>query len=165
MKTLTSPTKLPASGELILERKLERKERFFDGLAIVLSGTCMLHCLALPILVTLFPIVQGSLLEEQHFHLIMLVLILPTSLIALTVGCRKHKDKLTMALGTIGLVVLAITALFGHELFGMSGERVITSIGGLVLAAAHIRNYLSCRKVDCQHEEKTHADLETQGKS
>lgn len=169
MKTLNSPTKSTAQGSSVLERKLEgkleRKERFFDGLAIVLSGTCMLHCLALPILVTLFPIVQGSLLEEQHFHLIMLVLILPTSLIALTVGCRKHKDKLTIALGTIGLVVLAITALFGHELFGMLGERIITSIGGLVLAAAHIRNYLSCRKVDCQHDESAHSDMETQDKN
>ncbi len=137
---------------------LDTKERIFDGLAIVLSGTCMLHCLALPLLVTVFPIVQGSLLEEKYFHLIMLVLILPTSLIALTVGCRKHKDKWTIALGAIGLTVLTITALFGHDLFGTSGERITTSIGGLVLAAAHIRNYLSCRRVDCQHDESIAED-------
>lgn len=123
-----------------------------DGLAVILSGTCMVHCLALPVLVTLFPIVQGSLLEEQYFHLIMLGLILPTSLIALTVGCRKHKDPVTMALGAAGLVTLTVTALIGHEIFGVLGERIVTTIGGLILASAHIQNYRCCRKEDCQHD-------------
>ena len=124
-----------------------------DGMAVILSGTCMLHCLVLPLLVTLFPIVQGSLLEEKYFHLIMLVFILPTSLVALTVGCRRHRDTLTIVLGAIGLSTLAITAFWGHELFGLSGERVVTTIGGLVLASAHIQNFRCCRHVDCQHNE------------
>ncbi len=124
-----------------------------DGMAVILSGTCMLHCLVFPLLVTLFPIVQGSLLEEKYFHLIMLVFILPTSLIALTVGCRLHRDTLTIVLGAIGLTTLAITAFWGHELFGLSGERVVTTIGGLVLASAHIQNFRCCRHVDCQHDE------------
>ncbi|MDG2070657.1 MAG: MerC domain-containing protein [Pseudomonadales bacterium] len=124
-----------------------------DGMAVILSGTCMLHCLVLPLLVTLFPIVQGSLLEEKYFHLIMLVFILPTSLVALTVGCRRHRDPLTIILGTIGLTTLAISAFWGHELFGLSGERVVTTIGGLVLASAHILNFRCCRHVDCQHDE------------
>jgi len=124
-----------------------------DGMAVILSGSCMLHCLVLPLLVTLFPIVQGSLLEEKYFHLIMLVFILPTSLVALTVGCRRHRDTLTIVLGAIGLTTLAITAFWGHELFGLSGERVVTTIGGLVLASAHIQNFRCCRHVDCQHDD------------
>jgi hypothetical protein len=123
-----------------------------DSLAVILSGTCMVHCLALPVLVTLFPIVQGSLLEEQYFHLIMLGLILPTSLIALAVGCRKHKDPVTMALGAAGLITLTVTALIGHEIFGFLGERIVTSFGGLILATAHIRNYRCCREENCQHD-------------
>jgi hypothetical protein len=126
-----------------------------DGLAVVLSGTCMLHCLALPLMVTVFPIVQGSLLEEQTFHLIMLVFILPTSLVALTVGCRRHRDRLTLVLGALGLTTLTITALWGHELFGFTGERIVTTIGGIILAAAHIQNFLCCRRDDCQHEDET----------
>lgn len=112
----------------------------------------MLHCFALPVMVTLFPILQGSLLDEAYFHLIMLVVILPTSLIALTIGCRRHKDMLTMTLGGLGLTILTLTALFGHAWFGLSGERIVTTIGGLILAASHIQNYRCCRKVDCQHD-------------
>jgi hypothetical protein len=123
-----------------------------DRIAIVLSGTCMLHCLALPLLVTLFPIGQGSLLEEQSFHLIMLVLILPTSLIALTIGCRKHKDVMTISLGVVGLALLTFTALFGHPVFGELGERFVTSIGGLILGAAHIQNFRCCRADACDHD-------------
>ena len=128
------------------------RERWLDGMAVIFSGTCMVHCLLLPLMVTVFPIVQGSLLDEQQFHLVMLLLILPTSLIALTIGCRKHKDRLTLVLGTVGLVVLTFTALFGHDNFGYLGERIVTTIGGLVLALAHIQNFRCCRTVDCQHD-------------
>ena len=128
------------------------KSRNLDSVAVFLSGTCMAHCLVLPMLVTLFPIVQGSLLDEQYFHLIMLGLILPTSLIALTVGCHKHKDGTTITLGAVGLLTLTITAVIGHELFGFLGERIATTIGGLILASAHIQNYRCCRKQDCQHD-------------
>lgn len=130
------------------------RERWLDGFAVVLSGTCMVHCLVLPLLVTVLPIMQGSgLLDEQAFHLIMLLFILPTSLIALTIGCRKHKDRLTMILGGVGLSVLTFTALFGHEVFGLVGERYVTTGGGLTLALAHIQNFRRCRSVDCQHDD------------
>ena len=81
----------------------QSRERWLDGMAVIFSGTCMVHCLVLPLLVTVFPIVQGSLLDEQQFHLVMLLLILPT-------------------------------------------------LGGLVLALAHIQNFRCCRSVDCQHD-------------
>ncbi len=129
-----------------------KKSGRLDGMAVVLSGTCMVHCFALPVLVTLFPILHGSLLDEQYFHLILLVLILPTSLIALTIGCRRHKDQLTMLLGGTGLLLLSFTALWGHELFGLFGERIVTTAGGLTLALAHIQNYRCCRNNNCLHD-------------
>ena len=131
----------------------EHHNNRLDGMAVFFSGTCMLHCLILPMMVTLFPIIQSSLLEEKYFHLIMLVFILPTSLIALSLGCRRHKDQITVALGTIGLVILSVTAVWGHSLFGFTGERIVTTIGGLILASAHIQNYRCCQNADCEHEE------------
>jgi len=133
----------------------QTNSKFLDGMAVLLSGTCMVHCLVLPLMVTLFPIVQGSLLDEYQFHLIMLLFILPTSLIALFIGCRQHKDTLTMILGATGLSILTVTALFGHDLFGYTGERVVTTFGGLILASAHIKNYLCCRADECTHEGET----------
>ena len=123
-----------------------------DAAAVVLSVVCLLHCLALPVALTVLPIVNVTLLDESTFHLIMMAVILPISIIALTIGCRQHKDKLTLVLGSVGLGILTITAIFGHELLGLTGERIVTSIGGLILAAAHIQNYLCCRNDNCVHE-------------
>ena len=123
-----------------------------DGIAIVLSAVCILHCLALPLSLTVFPILNVTLLSEKVFHLLMLVFILPASLFALTIGCRSHKDKLTLILGTFALSILTITAFFGHLLFGPLGERIFTSFGGLILASAHVQNYRCCRRDNCNHE-------------
>lgn len=115
--------------------------RKLDKLAIVLSGTCLLHCLALPLLVTLVPIAQGSLLEEQTFHLLMLWIILPTSLLALTSGCWKHKDITTIALGTLGLVSLTLVALVGHDFLTPTGEKWTTVSAGLILAGGPYQEF------------------------
>ena len=123
-----------------------------DTAAVVLSSVCMLHCLALPIVLTLLPIVNVTLLDESTFHLVMMVGILPLSVIALSVGCRQHKDSLTLILGGAGLLILTFTAVFGHDTLGLPGERIVTSIGGLVLAAAHIQNYRCCKSENCTHE-------------
>ena len=123
-----------------------------DAAAVLLSGICMLHCLALPLLLTVFPILNVSILSEEVFHFIMLVVILPISVVALTIGCRLHKDMWTMVLGAIGLGILTVMAIGGHHLFGITGERLVTSLGGLILAFAHIQNYRCCRRDDCTHE-------------
>lgn len=128
------------------------KRQTLDTIAVVLSGVCLLHCLALPILLTILPIVNIALLDERTFHLIMIVFILPVSLAALTIGCRQHKDRLTVVLGIVGLGILTLTAFFGHTLFGLTGERLVTSLGGLVLASAHIQNYRCCRRDECTHD-------------
>lgn len=137
-----------------MKQKTSHPTDKLDGLAIILSGACLIHCLALPIVLTMFPIfqVQGSFLEESTFHLLILLLILPTSIVALAIGCRRHKDRLTVILGAIGLGVLSVTALVGHDWFGHDGERYVTSLGGLILAAAHIRNYRCCRRAHCDHD-------------
>ena len=123
-----------------------------DAIAVVLSGVCMLHCLALPLLLTISPILNVTLLSETVFHVLLLVFILPTSVIALTIGCRSHKDKITLVLGALGLSILTITAFFGHQLVGLTGERILTSFGGLILASAHIQNYRCCRRDNCNHD-------------
>ena len=123
-----------------------------DAIAVVLSGVCMLHCLALPLLLTISPILNVTLLSETVFHVLLLVFILPTSVIALTIGCQSHKDKITLVLGALGLSILTITAFFGHQLVGFTGERILTSFGGLILASAHIQNYRCCRRDNCNHD-------------
>jgi len=139
------------SGELKRDSQV-LNSRLLDRLAIILSGTCMVHCLLLPVVITLFPIVQGSLLEEESFHALFLLLVVPTSVIALSIGCSKHKDLRTIALGVSGLGILTFAAFWGHDWIGYDGERIMATIGGAILATSHILNYRLCRSQDCDHQ-------------
>jgi len=123
-----------------------------DITAVALSGVCVLHCLALPVSLTMVPVLSVGFLDEAVFHAAMITIILPVSLIALTIGCLRHRDSLTLLLGGAGLTLLTLTAFFGHDWFGPVGERLAISAAGLTLASAHVRNYRRCRRVDCNHD-------------
>ena len=129
---------------------------YLDRIGIFLSATCLLHCLTLPVLLTIAPITQTGLLDEQTFHLVLLWFILPVSLIALGIGCRQHKDLLILVLGGTGLCLLLFAGLIGHTVLSPSAERGVTIVAGLILAAAHLRNFKICRATNCDHEDSVH---------
>lgn len=123
-----------------------------DSMGLLLSSACMIHCLALPILITLFPIIEGALLEEQQFHALFLILVLPTSATALTLGCRRHRDWITGGVGAVGMTILVLAAFWGHDWLGLTGERLATMLGGAILASGHILNFRRCHELDCDHD-------------
>ena len=121
-----------------------------DKAAITLSFICTIHCLALPLAVVLLPALAVLNLEDEASHLWMLAAVVPTSLYALTMGCKKHKDYSVMPFGIIGLVILVAVPFLGHDLLGESGESISTTIGGLIIAGGHLINHRLCRRSDCQ---------------
>src|SRR5690606_41884092 len=50
--------------------------RYFDRIAIALSAICIVHCLAIPLLVALVPIAAIGF-GGAHFHALMLWLVVP----------------------------------------------------------------------------------------
>ena len=126
-----------------------RTQKLLDRLAIAASGLCVLHCLATPVLLILIPALASSTLADNVFHQLLLIFILPSSALALLLGCRRHKDWIVFALGLLGLTELVITAYFGHDFFGETGERAATVLGGVTLAIGHVRNFYLCRHDGC----------------
>ena len=129
---------------------------YLDRIGVFLSATCLLHCLTLPVMLTIAPMTQTGLLDEQTFHLVLLWFILPVSLIALGIGCRQHKDLLILLLGGTGLSLLLFAGLVGHSVLTPTTERGVTIVAGLILAAAHLRNFKICRATNCDHEDSVH---------
>lgn len=124
-------------------------ENLSDKAAISLSLLCAIHCLAMPTLVILLPSIAALSLEGEAFHLWMFLAVLPTSLLALSMGCRKHRRYHIFAWVSLGLMILGICALFGHELFGEIGEKLMTIVGASIIALGHFRNHRLCQQQDC----------------
>ena len=123
-----------------------------DSIAVFCSALCIIHCVALPIFLTILPAINLYFLDHQTFHLILLVVVLPVSILALSLGCKRHRDALTIIAGVAGLFMITTVAIFGHTLINQTDEKFVTSFGSLVLACAHIRNYQICRKSNCSHD-------------
>ncbi|HLU99845.1 MAG TPA: MerC domain-containing protein [Acidobacteriota bacterium] len=126
-------------------------QMILDRLAVSLSVICALHCIVLPFALLLLPLLGSTVAVDDGFHRFMLWLILPSSIIAVSLGCRRHKDIWVFFAGLSGLAVLVLTAFYGHNLFGELGERLVTLFGTLVLFVGHLRNYSICRREDCCH--------------
>jgi len=125
-----------------------------DKIAVLLSGVCILHCLITPIAVTALPIFfMNTFVEDVLFHKLMLWLVLPSSAVALFIGCGKHRDLRIAGSGIIGMLILILVAFFGHELLSPIQERLTTTLGGLVLAVSHILNYRACQNQTCDDAE------------
>jgi len=121
-----------------------------DKIAIAMSGLCLVHCLAGPLLVVLAPamlVVLGA--SDTLFHRLLLLVVVPSSAVGLALGCRQHRNRAVMGLGLLGLATLCFTALTGHELLGELGERALTVGGALIMAAAHVGNFQLCRRATC----------------
>jgi MFS family permease len=113
-----------------------------DKLAIGLSLMCTVHCFATPVILALLPSFAVLQINGEQFHLWVLAVVLPTSLLALSLGCKKHKRTRYMACGVVGLAFLIIAVLLGQE----EAEKVLTLIGSAFIALAHWFNYQQCFK-------------------
>jgi hypothetical protein len=124
--------------------------RTLDGVAIGISALCVLHCLLAPLAVLAFPIIGSSLWASHEFHAWLLVLILPSSALALYLGCRKHRSGTVLGLGLTGMAVLVIAAVLGPAVLTEIGEVLVTGAGGTLLAISHVMNYRRCRALRCE---------------
>jgi hypothetical protein len=140
----------PQAPKLRRALKIPNVQRMADLFAVSSSGLCMIHCLVTPVLLIFLPVFSASVLSGDTFHAAILWFILPTSLVALTLGCWRHKDRYVAVLCAIGLAVILIAARFGDALFGEIGERILTTAGSLVLIAGHFRNFSLCRGAACE---------------
>lgn len=118
----------------------------FDRIAITLSAVCIVHCLAVPLVVAVLPIAAVSFGESEHFHGLMMWLVVPTSLVGFTLGYRLHRRAGLVALGAAGVVILGTAALWGHTAWTEAVEVTVSVAGSLLLGLAHWWNFQEVRR-------------------
>jgi hypothetical protein len=112
----------------------------WDRLGIGLSGLCMVHCLLLPVLLSLLPLWPALDAAHRWLHPIFAGFIVPTTLFAMVSGYRRHgRRDIPVWLGAGLCIVLA--GWLAHEGLGTLGETVVTIIGSLLLIVGHGKNW------------------------
>jgi carbon starvation protein CstA len=127
-------------------------QEYTDKFAIGLSMLCAIHCLLLPLLLVALPSIGALQLQNEAFHFWMLAAVIPISIYALTIGCKKHQRYRLLSWGISGLILMLTAVFFGHNLAGESGEKILTLLGAILVVVAHWGNFRRCQQhTSCYH--------------
>jgi len=116
----------------------ERRANAVEGAAVSASLLCLLHCLALPLLLLLTPGMVGLFIQSEAFHSVALALVAPSALAAFWLGYRRHRRRHPAWLGVAGVVCLVVALLPDQT---ESAEAWMTTAGSLLLLLGHVINW------------------------
>jgi hypothetical protein len=123
-----------AVSMVVLLAKPGRLDRF----AIALSGLCLVHCLATAVFLAILSSV-GGLLGEPIFHEVGLTLAMVLGAVALGRGVLEHGFMLPIAVGALGLGVMAGALTLPHD----GSEALYTMVGVFIVALGHRLNFMA----------------------
>jgi len=107
----------------------------FDRLGVLISGLCMVHCVAGLFLISVLGLGGGVLLNPA-IHRFGLVAAFVVGLFTIGTGALRHGHRLPLALGTTGLALMAAAIASDHG----TSEALLTISGVVLVASAHIVN-------------------------
>jgi hypothetical protein len=110
-----------------------------DKMGICASGLCLIHCLATPVALALFPTVSSDILGSNLIHILFGIVVVLLSLAAIIPNCRSHEHKDIFYIALTGASLIIIAVIFGHDL-GEMAEHAMTITGSILLISAHLKN-------------------------
>ncbi len=120
------------------------------------SAICMMHCLFAPSLIVLSYSSLALTLESELIHKAILLLTIPVSIFAISLGYKNHSNNSIIYTGIAGLTIL-ISALLIGESIGENAELILTILGSLMVITCHYKNYDVCKKLNCDCHEISEA--------
>ena len=120
------------------------KKQFSDKLSICLSLCCILHCIALPVIILMIPSFASLWINNEKVHIILVLFAVPISLFAMAKSLRVHHNYKCISLAVIGLSLL-VGAIFMHDI-NFGSER------------SHIGHKEAAHHEEAGHKEANHND-------
>ena len=127
-----------------MDNSNSRNTEMLDRAAILLSGLCVVHCIAFPLLIVVAPFLGQF--TAGHFHAQMLIIVLPLSTAALAFGYRRHRNSKIVVTGVVGMLLLLLGGTVMHDQFGIVADRVFTISGAIILGLSHWSNTRADRR-------------------
>ena len=124
-------------------------QEYSDKTVISLSVLCLLHCLLVPSFLVFLSGYLSLSYNNELIHYGILFIAIPVSIYALVAGVRNHYSYRYLCFGLLGTLSLILAVTLGAQIWGEVGEKILTTIGALLVAISHYKNYRLCRKVEC----------------
>lgn len=139
-----------------------------DKVGMLLSGLCVIHCIATPFLIMFSPMV-AHFFDSKWSHLGIFLFIVPVAYFTFWRFYKNHRNKKPMILGTIGILLLCLALLSPGHGWEIGGEHfhshnqehfhyldtIINIVGSIILMSGHWLNIKihrdSREAVDCCH--------------
>jgi hypothetical protein len=123
----------------------------WDGLGIVTSIACAIHCVVLPFAFTSLPFLGIDIVHNKFFEWGMIALAFLVGMYALLHGYKTHhKNKLPLILFSIGFVFLIA------KQFWVNNEKLFVIPAVIFIILAHVNNFLQSRKSKCTSPHHSH---------
>jgi hypothetical protein len=128
-----------------------RSLELFDALGIVASAVCMVHCLALPVVMATLPFTM-TWLGHDNVHYLLAGWVLLFCMAAIVPGYLKHRQPNILILMLIGLSLVLTATFCLHLGLPESVEIPMITLGNVLVIIAHWRNRsLNHAHVNCKH--------------
>lgn len=128
----------------MLDRLNISKDNVLDKVGIAATSLCALHCILLPIMLPVLPLLGISFMAEEMFEHIVLIATLVLGAVALLSGFFKfHRKLYPLYLLGLGGIVYGFKDEFGHH-----NEPWVLSLGAILIVIAHIMNIKLCKSCD-----------------
>lgn len=124
-------------------------QEYSDKTAISLSALCLVHCLLVPSFLVFLSGYISLSYNNELIHYAILFIAIPVSIYALIAGVKNHSSYTYLYLGLLGILTLILAVTLGVQMWGEVGEKILTTIGALLVAISHFKNYRLCREVEC----------------
>ena|ERR1700721_815581 len=122
--------------------------RYFDMLGIAASSICLVHCLAMPFVITFLPLLGWQFLEGKFAHQILAVFVFSFALFGIVPGYLKHHRRSVLIGMLIGLGLVLVATLLCGFILPEKAELPLITAGNLVLVATHWHNH---HLASCDH--------------
>lgn len=135
------------------ERRQERRVERLDRAGTVASFLCAIHCAALPLVITLLPLLGLNFLASEPVEWLLLVVSACLGVISICFGFRKHRSPRVWGLAGTAIALLFLARVWAHSGHGHTHdfshheawlETGLMVAGGTMMMSAHWLNQKLC---------------------
>jgi hypothetical protein len=116
-----------------------------DTMGIVASTLCLIHCVSMPFLITLLPMIGLQFLSGHTTHRILAFFVVAFACLAIIPSYLKHRNAIILISMLVGVTIVLIATFGSGKFFADSLELPLITVGNLIVVATHLRNRQLCK--------------------